>query len=180
MLASRSAWMILRADHALMRQRLDLIAELVVEERWHTPGPELRKLVKLVNSLLSFDTASHRPKGTLMLNTLRGRSPEAARLISQMEKECDQDDQLLVQAIDMLHSLQEGALRPPKRAACATILSRHRDRALERMHREETLVAAFTEKLLTKEEWSRVASQISAVLYPSSAQSSEGDADEAL
>ena len=178
MLASRSAWMILRADHALMRQRLDLIAELVVEERWHTPGPELRKLVKLVNSLLSFDTAFHRPKGTLMLNTVRGRSPEGARLISQMEEERDQDDQLLVQTIDMLHSLQKGV--PPKRAACATILSQHRDRALEHMHREETLVAAFTEKLLTKEEWSRVASQISAVLYPSSAQSSEGDADEAL
>ena len=178
MLASRSAWMILKADHTLMRQRMALIAEVVVAERWHTPGPELRKLVKLVHSLRSFDTASHRPKGTLMLNTLRGSLPEADRLISQMEQERDQDDRLLMQAIDMLHALQEGA--PHECAACAAILSQHHHRALDHMHGEETTVAAFTEKLLSKEEWSRVASHISAVLYPSSAQLNERDADEAL
>ena len=45
---------------------------------WTKAGPALRQLRQLIESLQSFDHASHRPKGIVLLEVLRGRSAATA------------------------------------------------------------------------------------------------------
>jgi len=57
----------------------------------------------------------------------------------------------------------------------AALLEQHRERVLRHLDQEDTLLCAQTEQLLTNEEWARVVSAISTVLYPAGAGSgSEG------
>jgi hemerythrin-like domain-containing protein len=167
MLAAECAWTILRADHVKLRGLLGAIAEEASTGRWQQSGPALERLRQSIESLQSFDHASHRPKGIALLEALRGRSPEADRLLAEVEGEREEADALLRQAVARLDAVAKGD--EAASADCAALLEQHRERVLFHLDQEDTLLCVQTEQLLSNEEWARVVSAMSAVLYPSTA-----------
>lgn len=178
MLAARCAWTILRADHAQMRQFLASIAEAQQAVRWSKPEPALTHLRQQIELLQSFDLESHRPKGVSLMEALRGRSPDADRLLTDLEHEREAEDALLVQALGMLDAAAGGD--ESAGSACAALLERHRESVLHHLDQEDTLLCAHTEELLTEDEWSLVVSAISSVLYAEKPESSGAGSGEGL
>jgi len=164
MLAAECAWAILRADHAELRRHLAAIADAAGAGTWKDAAPAAARLGQLIESLRSFDHASHRPKGTALLKALRGRSPDADRLLAEMTQERERDDALLDQAVARLDAAAHGEARAG--VDCAALLARYRERVLRHLDEEETLLCAQTERLLTEDEWAHVVSSISTRLYP--------------
>jgi hemerythrin-like domain-containing protein len=159
MLAAQCAWTILRAEHAQMRQLMAAIDEAV-----QAGGPELAGLRQRIEALQSFDHHSHRPKGVVLIQALRGRSPDADRLIATLEEGREHDDALLARSLAAIDAAAAGDAHAS--AECAALLAEHRRRVLHHLEQEDSLLLAQTEKLLTEEEWSRVVSSISSSLYP--------------
>ena len=164
MLAARSAWAILETEHTQIRQALAAIAEALQGGHWGKRGPALGRLRQLIESLQSFDQASHRPKGIAVMEAMRGRSPDADRLLANLRQERERDDALLARAVTMLDAVATGD--ESASFDCSAILAQHRQGMLRQLDQEDTLLRAHAERLLTKEEWSRVVSEISSALYP--------------
>ncbi|KQV98404.1 hemerythrin domain-containing protein [Rhizobacter sp. Root1221] len=164
MLAAECAWTILQADHAKMRRLLDAIAREAGDGPWRVAGPEPARLKEFIDTLRTFDHVSHRPKGTALLGVLRGRSPDADRLLDEMELEREEDDAVLDQALARLDAFTRGETEAG--AECAALLAQHRNRVLLHLDQEDTLLRAQTEQLLDHEEWAHVVSLISTSLYP--------------
>src|SRR6267143_3411277 len=85
MLAAECACTILRADHAKLRWLLGSIADAASAGHWKEAGLAQRQLRQLIESLQSFDHDSHRPKGVVLLEALRGRSAATDRFLVEME-----------------------------------------------------------------------------------------------
>jgi hemerythrin-like domain-containing protein len=163
MLAARCAWMILRMEHAQMRALLEAIDTALGAVRWSRPEPEATKLRGLIDELQTFDRASHRPKGVAMIEALRGRSPEADRLIEALAHDREEDDASLSRALALLDVACRGDAEAGAR--CVEVLKRHREGVLHHLELEDTALCAHTEELLTPDEWSRVVSSISSGLF---------------
>jgi len=164
MLAARSAWAVLRKEHAQIRQLLDSIAESVHAGQWRRPGAALAQLRERIEALKAFDQAQHRPKGVALMGSLKGRSPQADQLVASLEEEREHEDDLLERALAKLNAVAVGEER-----VCPDIeslLAQHRESLLRHMEHEDTLLREQTEQLLTADEWSHVVSSISSVLYP--------------
>ena len=174
MLAAESAWRVLRAEHARMRELLASIDQALRADEWRRPGPHLASLRKLILSLRTFDDATHRPKGVALLAVLRGRSPQADTLLDQLAVDHEQCDRLLSQALLRLEAVETGDEHAA--AECASLLERHRTLMLRHLDCEDTLLHSHTAKLLTAEEWGAVVSSISSVVQ-SRAQRRATDAD---
>lgn len=164
MLASRCAWTILRAEHAQMRQLLDSITLLLRDKQWSRGRPAAARLRQLIESLQSFDQASHRPKGIALVQALRGRSADADRLLAELERDRESDDALLTRAIAMLDAAAAG--QQIDGGDCERLLAQYCESVLHHLDQEDTVLCAHSERLLTEQEWSRVVSEISASLYP--------------
>jgi len=169
MLAAECAWTILRADHAKLRWHLGSIADAASAGHW-------TQLRQLIESLQSFDHASHRPKGVVLLEAVRGRSADTDRLLAEMEQGREGDDALLTRALVRLDAVASGDVGAS--AECAALLEQHRERVLRQLDQEDTLLCAQTEQLLSNEEWARVVSSISTVLYPAGAGSSSESSED--
>ena len=164
MLASRGAWAVLRKEHAQIRRLLDSISESVNGGQWRQPGAALAQLRERIEALKTFDHSHHRPKGATLMESLRGRSEEADRLVATLESDRDQDDELLDKALARLNAVAVGEQR-----VCPEIeglLAQHRERVLHRLVQEETLLFQQSEQHLTADEWSHVVSSISSSLFP--------------
>ena len=164
MLASHCAWTILRAEHAQMRQLLASIAKLLEDKQWSRREPTVARLRQLIESLKSFDQASHRPKGIALVQALRGRSPDADRLLAELERDRASDDALLTRVIAMLGAVADGREIDP--GDCERLLARYCESVLHHLDQEDTVLCAHSERLLTEQEWSHVVSEISSSLYP--------------
>ena len=164
MLASRCAWTILRADHARMRQLLGSITKLLQDRQWSRRGPAVARLRQLIESLRTFDQASHRPKGVALLEALRGRSADADGLLADLERVRESDDALLTRAIAKLDAVASG--RQIDGDDCERLLVRYCESVLHHLDQEDTVLCAHSERLLTEQEWSHVVSEISSSLYP--------------
>ncbi len=169
MLASRCAWTILRAEHARMRELLASIADVMRDKQWSRRGSEVARLRQLIESLQSFDQASHRPKGIALMQALRGRSPDADQLLADLERDRDSDDASLSRAIATLDAVAAGS--ESAGSECETLLAQYRDSVLHHLEQEDTVLCAHSERLLTEQEWSLVVSQISSSLYPAKPES---------
>jgi hemerythrin-like domain-containing protein len=159
MLASESAWRVLRAEHARLRDLLASIAAARQREQW-------KALPALIQSFRAFEDATHRPKGVVLLATLRGRSAEADGLLDSLEGDSERCDALLMNALALLDRIEGGDEQAG--AQCAAVLETHRELMLAHLEREDTLLHSHTARLLTPEEWSRVVSSISSVVRSAS------------
>ena len=163
MLAAECAWRILRAEHAQLRQLLASIRDAMEGGRWSRPGQDLTSLRWLLQCLYEFDNASHRPKGFTLLDTMRGRCAEADALIASLELERQHADSLLLQVLRLLDAIEQG--NATAAAECAAMLEQYQSLMLRHLDQEDTALYSHTAQLLTAEEWSRVISSISRVLY---------------
>ena len=159
MLAAGCAWRILEAEHTRLRQLLAAITRVLDGDAWKHPGPQSNLLRRLIREFQDFETKTHRPKGVVLLGTMRGRLAEADQLLDALEHESRQCGQLLTQALALLETIQQGGAA--ERGAVASLLLQHRESMMRQLDREDTALRAYTTQLLTSEEWSAVASSIS-------------------
>jgi hemerythrin-like domain-containing protein len=159
MLASGTAWRILEAEHAQLRQLLDAIVHSLDDDAWQRPGPQLNSLLGRIQELQDFELKTHRPKGVVLLDSVRGRLAEADRLLDEIENESRQCELLQAQALALLETLAKGG--DVDRDQIASRLRQHRDVMMRQLDQEDTALRSYTARLLTAQEWSRVASSIS-------------------
>jgi hemerythrin-like domain-containing protein len=159
MLAARSAWRILEAEHTRLRQLLAAIERVLDEGAWKQPGPQLHLLSQLVQEFQAFETRTHQPKGVVLLGSMRGRLAEADELLDVLEHESRQCEQLLARALELIEAIEQGG--DADRGEVASLLLQHRESMMRQLDREDTALRSYTAQLLTSEEWSAVASSIS-------------------
>jgi hemerythrin-like domain-containing protein len=159
MLAAECAWAILRAEHVRTREllaRLDTAMNAgggVSTRQW------ARSVIEVIERLQAFEETTHRPKGVVMLNMLRGRSSEADELLGQLDSESECCKGLLSQAKALLKQAEAG---DASAAAEADALLRQHERFMStHLDKEDTLLHSQTALLLTAEEWATVVSSIS-------------------
>jgi hemerythrin-like domain-containing protein len=155
MLAAECAWAILRAEHARMRQLLAQVDDALKTGAWRHAGPAASPITGLIERLQAFDEATHRPKGVVLVQILRGRSNESDDLLHRLEQQRERCDALLSQVKSMLNESADTG------DAVEDLLEEHRRLMLDHLDQEDTLLHSQTAQLLTGEEWAAVASSIS-------------------
>jgi hemerythrin-like domain-containing protein len=161
MLAAASAWRILEAEHTRLRQLLAEIESVLESGDWQQPGPQLDQLRQLIQEFLDFED-EHRPKGVVLLGSLRGRLAEADQLLDVLDDESQQGDRLLTQVLELLGSVEQGG--KVDAGEVESLLQQHRELMKQHLDREDTVLRSYTAQLLTSEEWSAVVSSISSVV----------------
>ena len=161
MLAAETAWRILHAEHAQMRELLGEIESIVATPQWQRPGPALESLTRLVHHLQSFDDATHRPKGIALFAALRGREPDTDALIGRLEVDCEHRDKLLADAEARLNALQRGESLTDD---AGLLLGQYAALLRRDLDLEDTALHAESAKLLGPEQWSTIVSSISTVM----------------
>ena len=160
MLAAECAWAILRAEHARTRE---LLARLDAVSKPHEEGActyrRAGTAIRVIERLEAFEEATHRPKGVVMLDMLRGRSDEADELLEQLDAESDRCGRLLSQAKAKLKLAEAGDTGAALEAEA--LLQQHRHVMYTHLDKEDTLLHSHTALLLTPEEWAKVVSSIS-------------------
>jgi hemerythrin-like domain-containing protein len=159
MLAARSAWRVLEAEHTRLRQLLAAIERVLDEGAWKQPGPQLHLLRQLVEEFRAFEAGTHQPKGVVLLGSMRGRLAEADELLDVLEQENRECERLLARARALIETIEQGG--DADRGEVASLLLQHRESMLRQLDREDTVLRSYTAQLLTSEEWSAVASSIS-------------------
>jgi len=155
MLAAECAWAVLRSEHARIRSLLALIEQTLGRAAQAGPTALAASLLAQIHELESFESTTHRPKGLVMVEIMRGRCPQAAELLTRLEQESERCSQLLSRAKAMLTGTQHGF------ADIESLLGAHRALMLSHLDQEDTLLHSQTARLLTAEEWASVASSIS-------------------
>jgi hemerythrin-like domain-containing protein len=163
MLAAASAWRILEAEHARLRQLLSAIARVLDADAWRQGGAQLGLLRRRIQEFRDFESNAHRPMGVVLLDSMRGRSPQADQLLDALEDESNECDRLLARAGALLDKMEQGA--SVDRGELASVLRQHRELMMRHLHSEDTMLRAYTAQLLTSEEWSAVVSSISSVTH---------------
>jgi len=162
MLAAGSAWRILEAEHSRLRQLLAAITSVLDGDAWTRPGAQLNQLRRLIQEFQSFENQTHRPKGVVLLDSMRGRLVEADQLLDVLEEEGRKCEQLLAQALELLGVIEQGG--DAETDEVASLLRQHRELMVRQLDREDTVLRSYTAQLLTSEEWSAVASSISVMV----------------
>jgi hemerythrin-like domain-containing protein len=159
MLAAGSAWRILEAEHHQLRQLLEAIGRNLGAGAGKHPPARLESLRTLIREFQDFEIETHRPKGVVLLGSVRGRLAEADRLLDEIDDESRQCEQLLEQALSLIDQLESRG--DPDRRELVSLLGRHRELMLRQLDQEDTALRSYTAQLLTSQEWSRVVSSIS-------------------
>ena len=162
MLAAECAWAVLRAEHARIRELLNLVNDALNDGGWVCSGPQAKALFALIERLQVFDHATHRPKGVVLVQTLRGRSVEADDLLIRLESTRDRCDDLLLQATAKLKAAASGAASVAD--GVGALLHEHRKLMLVHLDEEDSLLHSQTAAHLTRAEWAAVASSISVAM----------------
>jgi len=160
MLAAECAWAILRAEHARSREllrRLDAAAstgeaEACIQRR-------ASSAIRVIERFQAFEESTHRPKGVVMLDMMRGRSDEADRLLEQLDAESERCARLLARAKAALKRAEAGDAAAS--AEADSLLQQHRQIMYVHLDKEDTLLHSQTALLLTPEEWAQVVSSMS-------------------
>src|SRR5262245_56527577 len=108
MLAFESAWRVLSAEHAQMR---DLVLELQRDAqggRWRTQTAARAELLCKLQTLQVLDSERHRPKGIALVEALRGKSAETDALLESLEAAQAQCDGWLHEALALIGELEAG------------------------------------------------------------------------
>jgi len=98
MLAAECAWAILHAEHARTRELLARLDTAMKTGDGTRTGQRAASAIEVIERLQDFEETTHRPKGVVMLNMLRGRSSEADELLDELDSESECGNGLLSQA----------------------------------------------------------------------------------
>lgn len=158
MLAAKSAWAVLRAEHDRIRRLLDQVDEVVAAPAAVSVA-RAQVLADMVDRLQAFDEAVHRPKGALLMSLLKGRSPETDELLARLAATRDRCDGLLAQVREKLRAAANGAAVSAD--PVPALLAEHRALTLDHLQAEDTLLHSQSAMHLTRDEWAAIASSIS-------------------
>jgi hemerythrin-like domain-containing protein len=158
MLAAECAWAILRAEHVRTRELLGRLETAMKAEGEADVRQRARSAIELIERLQAFEETTHRPKGVVMLNMLRGRSSEADGLLDQLDSESERCNGLLAQAKILLERAESS---DNTAAEADALLRQHRQWMSAHLDKEDTLLHSHTALLLSPEEWATVVSSIS-------------------
>ena len=159
MLAAECAWAILRAEHVRTRELLARLERAMKAEGEAGVPQWARSAIEVIERLQAFEETTHRPKGVVMLNMLRGRSSEADGLLDQLDSESERCSSLLAQSRILLERAGSGDMAAA--AEADTLLRQHRQLMSAHLDKEDTLLHSHTALLLSPEEWATVVSSIS-------------------
>jgi hemerythrin-like domain-containing protein len=177
MLSAESAWRVLHAEHGSMRKLLGAVDAALRTGGWRRAGPGLEAVRAPLQRLQTFDDATHRPKGVVLMSTLRGRSAQADALLDELQHDREHCDRLLVRALELLDAIEAGDASAAD--ALPAVLDEHRATLLHHLQREDTLLHSHTARLLTAAEWSKVVSSISSVVQSAAARERRRRPDQA-
>ena len=161
MLAAESAWRILRLEHLRLRELSDTILRTLTVTDWFNRDRQRKLLRALILGLHTFNDAAHRPKGVALMEAMR-QHPDMTGFLDQLDHHQKRCDELLVQALYLLDAVDQGDRHAADR--CAATLQEHHRVLLVHLDQEDTVLQPHTNERLTPEEWSAVASSISAVM----------------
>jgi hemerythrin-like domain-containing protein len=173
MLAAECAWAILRAEHTRIRELLGLVRSALESADWTGPGGQAAVLLELIERLQAFEETTHRPKGVVLLEILRGRSAEADQLLNQLELESERCHSLLSQSKAVLKLAESGEMGTAR--GVEPLLQEHCRLMHAHLDLEDTLLRSQTALLLTGEEWAAVVSSISEAMGPRTGPDSENE-----
>lgn len=159
MLAAECAWAILRAEHVRTRELLARLETAMKAGGGLSIQQRARSAIEAVERFQAFEETTHRPKGVVMLNMLRGRSSEADGLLDQLDSESECCSGLLAQVKTILRRAESGDAGAA--AEADALLRQHRQFMSVHLDKEDTLLHSHTALLLTAEEWAAVVSSIS-------------------
>ncbi|MBD9668069.1 hemerythrin-like domain-containing protein [Variovorax paradoxus] len=159
MLAAECAWAILRAEHVRTRELLARLETAMKAGGEAGVRQRARSVIEAIERLQAFEETTHRPKGVVMLKTLRGRSSEADGLLDQLDSESECCNGFLAQAKILLERAESGATGAA--AEADALLRQHRQLMSAHLDKEDTLLHSHTALLLSPEEWAAVVSSIS-------------------
>lgn len=159
MLAAECAWAILRAEHVRTRELLGRLETAMKAGGGLSIQQQARSAIEAVERFQAFEETTHRPKGVVMLNMLRGRSSEADGLLDQLDSESECCNGLLAQAKTILRRAESGDTGAA--AEADALLRQHRQLMSAHLDKEDTLLHSHTALLLSPEEWATVVSSIS-------------------
>jgi hemerythrin-like domain-containing protein len=160
MLAAECAWAILRAEHVRTRELLACLETAMKAEGEAGVRQRARSAIEVIERLQAFEETTHRPKGVVMLNMLRGRSSEADGLLDQLDSESERCNGLLAQAKILLERA-ESSDNTAAAAEADALLRQHRQWMSAHLDKEDTLLHSHTALLLSPGEWATVVSSIS-------------------
>lgn len=160
MLAAQCVFTMLSAEHSVIRRNLSAVAEVLAAGGWERPGGQLNHLKELVKVLHTYERDFHASKEReCLLPMLQGRSPEADRLVLEVELADAHHDVLLSRALALLQALSRGeAARAPE---LAELLQHYRASVLQLQGIEEGDLFQVGQELLCGEDWSQIASAMS-------------------
>ena len=159
--AERHASTILRIDHSLMRQTLSTMTAVLRAGQWRRPGPALERLRELLHFEQAFEETCHRPKCYLMVKELRGRSPVVSGMMVAWDGDRATAALVLLRALGLLAAAERE--EPGSDATLQALLEHRRDRVLEQLQLEETVLLAEANTVMSESQWSQLASEFSLV-----------------
>ena len=159
MLAAECAWAVLKAEHSQTRQLLAEVQHRLAAPEVHDFRQRAVAALGAIHKLEAFESTVHRPKGLVLLASMRGRAADTDSLLEELESECEHCAKLLTQASALLSEAVHGEERAFSSAA--QLLAEHRQVLMQHLHKEDTLLRSRTAQLLTREEWAAVASSMS-------------------
>jgi hypothetical protein len=171
--------MILHAEHALMRERLDALSAHLRFGRTDTPGAEAewpRDWQERLAALIQLDRSRHQPKVGRLRTLLEPRGAEATPVLSRYMQTQELEEVLLAQ-------LQVELLSPWTGLADAGArlieqFTRWRTALLDRLQVEQQLLQLAV-RLLNRDDWSALASAFSRLTYADGGQVASAGAAEA-
>jgi len=85
MLAFESAWRVLNAEHARIRELAQALQRDARGGRWRTDPTALADLQRRLQDLQALDNDRHRPKGVALVAALQGKSAEVDALLARLQ-----------------------------------------------------------------------------------------------
>ncbi|MCW7539797.1 hypothetical protein OOT46_18340 [Aquabacterium sp. A7-Y] len=160
MLAAQCVCSLLQAEHAVIRQTLATLDEMLRAQAWWQPGMSLTRMKGLLHFLGSFrDGGPHLKERDQLLPLMRGRSSEADRLIALIEEGQRQAAFLLARCLQALDRIAAGELRLV--GELSALVEQHRAEVLRLLDHEDRALFSLAIQLLREEEWSSIASAMS-------------------
>ena len=160
MLAAQCVFTLLSAEHSVIRRNLSALMDALKAGGWERPGAALDRLRDLVKFLHTYERDFHAGKEReCLLPALQGRSPEADRLVLEVELADAHHDVLLSRVLALLQALSRGeSARAPE---LAELVRHYRAGVLQLQSIEEGDLFRIGQELLCGEDWSQIASAMS-------------------
>jgi len=171
MATETSVCAVLVNEHAVIRQTLATLEDLLQTGLWRQPGAALQRVRTLMEFIEAFDRHCHRPKEyDHLLPVLSGRSGTLDRLMDSLDQAHTRGDDRLDQAFVLLAELERSD--DARAEDFALVLRRHQATVLQRLQVEEGVLLPMAREMLGRDDWSHVAAAmpgVSPVLPPAGA-----------